>query len=140
MSGSLNKVILIGRLGQDPEVVSMNTGGKIVKFSLATSERWKDRSTGEQKERTEWHRIVIFNEHLAKIAEQYLKKGSNIYIEGQLKTRKWKDQNGVEKYTTEIELANFRGELKLLDKRGDNDGQQSSNSNNHNNNDDDIPF
>ncbi len=140
MSGSLNKVILIGRLGQDPEVVSMNTGGKIVKFNLATSERWKDRSTGEQKERTEWHRIVIFNEHLAKIAEQYLKKGSNLYIEGQLKTRKWKDQNGVEKYTTEIELANFRGELKLLDKRGDNDGQQSSNSNNHNNNDDDIPF
>lgn len=114
MAGSVNKVILIGNLGRDPEVRSTQSGDKIVNFSIATSERWKDKSTGEQREKTEWHRIVIFNENLARIAEQYLRKGSSVYVEGQLQTRKWQDQSGAEKYTTEVVLQRYRGELTLL--------------------------
>ena len=122
MSGSLNKVILIGRLGNDPQISSLNSGDKVANLSLATSERWKDRNTGEQRERTEWHRVVIFNEHLVRITEQYLRKGSLIHIEGQLQTRKWTDQAGVEKYTTEVVLQKFRGEMTMLGGRGDNGG------------------
>ena len=122
MAGSVNKVILLGRLGNDPEVVSMNDGNKIIKLSLATSENWKDRNTGEKRERTEWHRVVIFNENLGKIAEQYLRKGSMVYLEGQVQTRKWQDQSGQDKYTTEIVLARYRGELTMVGGRSDNDG------------------
>ena len=119
MAGSINKVILVGNLGRDPEVRATQDGSKIVNLSLATSERWKDRNTGEQRERTEWHRVVIFNENLGRIAEQYLRKGSTCYIEGQLQTRKWTDQQGTEKYTTEVVLQRYRGELTLLGGRGD---------------------
>lgn len=122
MAGSVNKVILLGRLGNDPEVVSMNDGNKIIKISLATSERWKDRNTGEQRERTEWHRVVIFNENLGRIAEQYLRKGSMVYLEGQVQTRKWQDQSGQDKYTTEIVLARYRGELAMVGGRNDDGG------------------
>ncbi len=114
MAGSVNKVILIGNLGKDPEVRHTQDGKAIVSLSLATSENWRDKTTGERKEKTEWHRVVIFNENLAKIAEQYLKKGSTIYIEGQLQTRKYTDKDGVEKYSTEVVLQNFRGELTML--------------------------
>ena len=117
MAGSVNKVTLLGNLGRDPEVRSTQDGMKIVNLSIATSERWKDRNSGEQREKTEWHRVVIFNENLARIAEQYLRKGSTVYIEGQLQTRKWTDQQGVEKYTTEIVLQRYRGELTLLGSR-----------------------
>ena len=119
MAGSVNKVILVGNLGRDPEVRSTQDGNKIVNLSLATSERWRDKNSGEQRERTEWHRVVIFNENLGRIAEQYLRKGSTCYIEGQLQTRKWSDQQGVEKYSTEVVLQRFRGELTLLGSRGD---------------------
>jgi len=122
MAGSVNKVTLVGNLGRDPEVRSTQDGAKIVQLSLATSERWKDRNSGEQRERTEWHRVVIFNENLGRIAEQYLRKGSTCYIEGQLQTRKWTDNQGVEKYTTEVVLQRYRGELTLLGGRGDNAG------------------
>jgi len=122
MAGSVNKVILVGNLGRDPEVRTTQDGTKIVNFTLATSERWRDRSSGEQRERTEWHRVVIFNENLARIAEQYLRKGSSVYVEGQLQTRKWTDQNGQEKYTTEVVLQRFRGELTLLGGRGEGGG------------------
>jgi single-strand DNA-binding protein len=122
MAGSVNKVTLVGNLGRDPEVRSTQDGAKIVQLSLATSERWKDRNTGEQRERTEWHRVVIFNENLGRIAEQYLRKGSTCYIEGQLQTRKWADNQGVEKYTTEVVLQRYRGELTLLGGRGDSGG------------------
>ena len=122
MAGSVNKVTLVGNLGRDPEVRSTQDGAKIVQLSLATSERWKDRNTGEQRERTEWHRVVIFNENLGRIAEQYLRKGSTCYIEGQLQTRKWTDNQGVEKYTTEVVLQRYRGELTLLGGRGDSGG------------------
>lgn len=118
----VNKVILVGNLGRDPEVRHTQDGRKIVNFSIATSETWKDRQTGERRERTEWHRIVIFNEGLANVAEQYLHKGSKVYIEGQLQTRKWTDNAGVEKYTTEVVLQNFRGELQMLDSRGSGGG------------------
>ena len=118
----VNKVILVGNLGRDPEVRHTQDGRKIVNFSIATSETWKDRQTGERRERTEWHRIVIFNEGLAGIAEQYLRKGSKVYIEGQLQTRKWTDQSGVEKYTTEVVLQNYRGEMQMLDSRGSGGG------------------
>ena len=114
MAGSVNKVILIGNLGRDPDVRSMKNGDKIVNLSIATSEKWKDKNSGEQREKTEWHRVAIFNEHLARIAEQYLSKGSTIYIEGQLQTRKWQDQSGQDKYTTEVVLQRYRGELALL--------------------------
>ena len=122
MAGSVNKVILVGNLGRDPEIRNTQDGMKIVNLSLATSESWRDRSSGERRERTEWHRVVIFNENLAKIAEQYLRKGSTIYIEGQLQTRKWTDQQGQEKYSTEIVLQRYRGELTMLGGRGDSGG------------------
>lgn len=122
MAGSVNKVTLVGNLGRDPEVRSTQDGAKIVQLSLATSDRWKDRNTGEQRERTEWHRVVIFNENLGRIAEQYLRKGSTCYIEGQLQTRKWTDNQGVEKYTTEVVLQRYRGELTLLGGRSDSSG------------------
>jgi len=117
MAGSVNKVILVGNLGRDPEVRRLNSGESVVNLNLATSESWRDKASGERKERTEWHRVVIFNENLAKIAEQYLKKGSKVYVEGQLQTRKWQDPSGQEKYTTEVVLQRFRGELTLLDGR-----------------------
>jgi single-strand DNA-binding protein len=118
MAGSVNKVILVGNLGRDPEVRSTQDGRKIVNLSVATSENWKDKTSGERREKTEWHRVVIFNENLARIAEQYLRKGSKVYLEGQLQTRKYTDQAGVEKYSTEVVLQNYRGELTLLDSRG----------------------
>ena len=121
MSGSVNKVTLVGNLGRDPEVRAMQNGDKIVQLSVATSDRWKDKSSGEQRERTEWHRVVIFNDALGKVAEQYLKKGSTVYLEGQLQTRKWTDQqSGQEKYTTEVVLQRYRGELTLLGSRPEN--------------------
>ncbi len=122
MAGSVNKVILIGNLGRDPEVRSMQDGGKIVQLSVATSEQWKDRASGERKEKTEWHRVVIFNERLAEVAEKYLRKGSKVYLEGALQTRKWTDKDGQEKYTTEIVLGKFRGELTMLDGRSEGGG------------------
>ena len=117
MAGSVNKVILVGNLGRDPEVRSFPNGGKVCNLRIATSESWRDRNTGERKERTEWHSVAIFNENLARIAEQYLKKGSKVYIEGQLETRKWQDQSGADRYSTEVVLRAFRGELTLLDGR-----------------------
>ena len=122
MAGSVNKVILLGNLGRDPEIRNTQDGNKIVNLSIATSEKWKDRMSGEPRERTEWHRVVIFNENLARIAEQYLRKGSRVYVEGQLQTRKWTHQQGVEKYTTEVVLGRFRGELTLLGGRGEGGG------------------
>jgi single-strand DNA-binding protein len=122
MAGSINKVILVGNLGNEPEVRTTQDGGKIVTLSVATSESWKDKMSGERKERTEWHRVVIFNEGLAGVAERYLNKGSKVYVEGQLQTRKWVDQQGAERYTTEVVLSRFRGELALLDRRGEGDG------------------
>jgi single-strand DNA-binding protein len=118
MSGSVNKVILVGNLGKDPRVSRLNSGDQVVSFSLATSETWRDKTSGERKEKTEWHNVVVFNENLGKVVEQYCKKGTKVYLEGQLQTRKWTDQSGVEKYTTEIVLQRFRGELVLLDSRG----------------------
>ena len=115
MAGSVNKVILVGNLGKDPEVRRLNSGEPVVNFALATSETWRDKTTGERKEKTEWHSVVIFNENLAKVAEQYLKKGTKVYVEGQLQTRKWQDQSGQDRYTTEVVLQRFRGELQLLD-------------------------
>jgi single-strand DNA-binding protein len=125
MAGSVNKVILIGNLGKDPQVRSLNSGEKVVNFSLATSESWRDKTTGERKEKTEWHNVVIFNENIGKIVEQYCKKGTKVYVEGQLQTRKWTDQSGVEKYTTEVVLQRFRGELTLLDSRASGEGRDS---------------
>ena len=119
MAGSVNKVIIIGNLGRDPEVRSFQNGGKVVNLRIATAENWRDKASGERKERTEWHSVAIFNENLAKIAEQYLKKGSKVYIEGQLETRKWQDQSGADKYATEIVLRPFRSELTLLDGRSE---------------------
>ncbi|MGO4917410.1 single-stranded DNA-binding protein [Pseudogemmobacter sp. W21_MBD1_M6] len=117
MAGSVNKVIIVGNLGRDPEVRTFQNGGKVCNLRIATSESWKDRQTGERKERTEWHSVAIFSEPLAKIAEQYLKKGSKVYIEGQLETRKWQDASGQDKYSTEVVLRPYRGELTLLDGR-----------------------
>jgi single-strand DNA-binding protein len=124
MAGSVNKVILVGNLGKDPEVRTMSSGDKVVSFSIATSETWKDKTSGERKEKTEWHKVVIFNENLARVAEQYVRKGSKIYVEGQLQTRKYTDQSGAEKYTTEVVLQRYRGELTLLDGRSG--GQDAS--------------
>ena len=118
MAGSVNKVILVGNLGADPEIRSLGSGDRVANLRVATSETWRDRTSGERKEKTEWHSVVIFNENLARIAEQYLRKGSKVYLEGQLQTRKWQDQSGVEKYTTEVVLQRFRGELTMLDGRG----------------------
>ena len=129
MSGSVNKVTLVGNLGRDPEVRAMQNGDKIVQLSIATSDRWKDKNTGVQRERAEWHRVVIFNDALGRIAEQYLKKGSTVYIEGQLQTRKWTDQqSGQEKYTTEVVLQRYRGELTLLGSRPDSSNNIESNN------------
>ncbi len=159
MAGSVNKVILVGNLGKDPEVRRMPSGSPIVNLTIATSDVWRDKATGEKKEKTEWHRVVIFNETLAKVAESYLKKGSKVYLEGALQTRKY-EQNGVEKYSTEIVLQGYRGELAMLDSRGSDGGQisdssggdygrsgssssgrQASVSNNSSNDlDDDVPF
>jgi len=123
MAGSVNKVILVGNLGADPEVRQTQDGRPIVNLRLATSENWRDKATGERREKTEWHRVVIFNENLAKIAEQYLKKGSKVYIEGQLQTRKWQDQSGQERYSTEVVLQQYRGELTMLDGKRDSTGE-----------------
>ena len=125
MAGSVNKVILIGNLGRDPEVRSFQNGGKVCNLRIATSETWKDRTTGERKERTEWHSVAIFSEPVARIAEQYLRKGSKVYIEGQLETRKWQDQSGQERYTTEIVLRPYSGTLTLLDGRDGGSGGPS---------------
>jgi single-strand DNA-binding protein len=122
MAGSVNKVILIGNLGRDPEVRSFQNGGKVVNLRIATSETWRDKSSGERKERTEWHSVAIFNEGIAKVAEQYLKKGSTVYIEGQLETRKWQDQSGADRYTTEVVIRPFSGNMTLLGGRGDGGG------------------
>jgi single-strand DNA-binding protein len=122
MAGSLNKVMLIGNLGRDPEVRHTADNNPVVQLNVATSDVWKDRQSGERRERTEWHRVVIFNENLGRIAQDYLRKGSKVYLEGQLQTRKWTDQQGQEKYTTEIVLQRFRGELVLLDSRGEGGG------------------
>ena len=116
MAGSVNKVILVGNLGQDPEARSMGSGGEVVNMSVATSDSWKDKD-GNRQERTEWHRVVIFNENLGRVAKQYLRKGSKVYLEGQIQTRKWQDNEGKDKYSTEVVLQRFRGELVLLDKR-----------------------
>ncbi len=118
MAGSVNKVILVGNLGADPEVRTFSNGGKVVNLRIATSETWKDRNTGERRERTQWHSVAIFSEPLGRIAEQYLRKGSKVYVEGQLETRKWQDQAGNDRYTTEVVLRPYRGELTLLDSRG----------------------
>lgn len=122
MAGSLNKVQLIGNLGKDPEIRHSQDGAKIVTFSVATSETWNDKATGERKEKTEWHRVVIFNEHLCDVVEKYVRKGSKLYIEGQLQTRKWTDNTNIERYTTEIVLQKYRGELTMLDSKGSNSG------------------
>jgi single-strand DNA-binding protein len=119
MAGSVNKVILVGNLGRDPEVRHTQNGDPIVHLNVATSESWKDRSSGERREKTEWHRVVIFNENLGRIAQQFLRKGSKVYLEGQLQTRKWTDQSGQDKYTTEVVLQRYRGELTMLDRRGE---------------------
>jgi len=122
MAGSVNKVILVGNVGRDPEIRSTQDGQKIANFTLATSENWRDKTSGERKERTEWHRIVVFNERLADVIEKYVRKGSKLYIEGALQTRKWTDQSGQERYTTEVVLQRFRGELTMLDSRGGGSG------------------
>ena len=160
MSGSINKVILIGNVGQDPEIRSFQSGGRVCNLSIATSERWRDRESNEQKEKTQWHRVVIFNENLINLVEKYVNKGSKLYIEGQLETRKWTDASGIDKYATEVVLRNFKGEITFLDSRGNNNENQLENNNNKINNeeksqlnqsftentaidsdiDDDIPF
>ena len=122
MAGSVNKVILVGNLGRDPEVRTLNSGGKVVQLNLATSESWRDRQSGERQERTEWHKVVIFNENLADVAERFLRKGSKVYVEGQLQTRKYTDKDGMEKYTTEVVLQRYRGELTMLGGRSGGEG------------------
>jgi len=162
MAGSVNKVILVGNLGADPDIRRLNSGDQVASLRIATSESWRDRNTGERRERTEWHSVVIFNDPLVKVVEQYLKKGSKVYIEGQLQTRKWQDQNGNDRYTTEIVLQKYRGELHMLDGRsggssgsgyggegygGSDYGQGQTGQSSSNNNrdfsrelDDDVPF
>ncbi len=122
MAGSVNKAILVGNLGKDPEIRTTQDGQKIVNMTLATSETWNDRQTGERKERTEWHRVVIFNDRIGDVAEKYLHKGSKVYVEGSLQTRKWTDQSGQERYTTEVVISRFKGELTMLDTRGGSEG------------------
>ena len=147
MSGSLNKVMLIGRLGQDPEVRSTQDGRSLCTFSLATSENWNDKNTGEKREKTEWHRVVVFNEGLVNIIQQYVKKGSNVFIEGQLQTRKWEDKDGIEKYTTEVVLQGFNSTFKMLDSKNSGSSEDFSQDNSiedvkefDSEIDDDIPF
>ena len=122
MAGSVNKVILVGNLGRDPEIRSLNNGDRVANLRIATSETWRDKATGERKEKTEWHSVVIFNDNIVKVAENYLKKGSTVYVEGSLQTRKWTDQQGVEKYSTEIVIQRFNGQLSMLGGRGDSQG------------------
>lgn len=122
MAGSVNKVILVGNLGRDPEVRTFQNGGKVVNLRIATSERWRDKNTGENREKTEWHSVAIFSEPLARVAEQYLRKGSKVYLEGQLETRKWQDQSGQDRYSTEVVLRPYKGELTMLDGRGEGGG------------------
>jgi len=129
MAGSVNKVILVGNLGKDPEVRRLNSGDPVVNLRIATSESWRDKASGERRERTEWHNVVIFNENACRFAEQYLKKGSKVYIEGQLQTRKWQDQSGQDKYTTEVVLQRFRGELVALDRIGGGGAEPAKGSN-----------
>lgn len=142
MAGSVNKVILLGRLGADPDVRSFQNGGKVVNLRIATSETWKDKSTGEKKERTEWHSVAIFSEPVARIAEQYLRKGSKVYIEGQLETRKWQDQSGADRYSTEVVLRPYGGSLTLLDSAQGYDQQDQPNAptGGFSDMDDEIPF
>ncbi len=125
MAGSVNKVILVGNLGRDPEMRRLNSGDPVANLRIATSETWRDKASGERRERTEWHNVVIFNENLCRLAEQYLRKGSRVYVEGQLQTRKWQDQSGQDRYTTEVVLQRFRGDLQMLDRRGENEGGRS---------------
>jgi single-strand DNA-binding protein len=122
MAGSVNKVILVGNLGADPEIRTLNSGDRVANLRLATSETWRDRGSGERREKTEWHRVVIFNDNLVKVAENFLRKGSKVYVEGSLQTRKWSDQSGQEKFSTEVVLQKFRGELTMLDGRGEGGG------------------
>jgi single-strand DNA-binding protein len=145
MAGSVNKVILVGNLGKDPEVRRMTSGEPVVNLSIATSESWRDKASGERKEKTEWHRVVIFNKNLAEVAEKYLRKGAKVYVEGQLQTRKWTDKDGAEKYSTEVVLQNFRGELTMLDGKGGGEGGsrgagESPASFQRDEMDDEIPF
>ena len=126
MAGSVNKVILVGNLGRDPEIRSLQDGNKVANLSVATSESWRDKTTGERRDKTEWHRVVIFNERIVDVVEKYLKKGAKVYLEGALQTRKWTDQSGVEKYTTEVVLQRFRGELTMLDSRGGGGGGENA--------------
>ena len=146
MAGSVNKVILVGNLGRDPEVRAMQNGDKVCNLSVATAERWKDKNSGEQKEKTEWHRVVLFDQKIIEVAEKYLSKGSKVYLEGQLQTRKWTDQSGVEKFSTEVVLQRFRGELVMLDGRqgGEQGRAQEPHPGAHggpsNDLDDEIPF
>jgi single-strand DNA-binding protein len=139
VAGSVNKVILVGNLGKDPESRSFQNGGKVVSFSVATSENWKDRNTGERKDKTEWHNVSIFSEGLARVAEQYLKKGSKVYLEGQLETRKWQDQSGNDRYSTEVVLRNFNSSMVLLDARGEGGGARSGGGGGGDWNQDDAP-
>jgi single-strand DNA-binding protein len=125
MAGSVNKVILVGNLGADPEVRRLGNGEPVVNLRIATSENWRDKQSGERREKTEWHSVVIFNENLAKVAEQYLRKGSKVYLEGQLQTRKWQDKTGADRYSTEVVLQRYRGEMTLLDGRGEGGGASS---------------
>jgi single-strand DNA-binding protein len=147
MAGSVNKVILVGNLGKDPEVRRLTSGEPVVNLSIATSESWRDKASGERKEKTEWHRVVIFNKNLAEVAEKYLRKGAKVYVEGQLQTRKWTDKDGAEKYSTEVVLQNFRGELTMLDGRNGGEGggggrgaSESPASFQRDEMDDEIPF
>ena len=146
MAGSVNKVILIGNLGADPEIRRTQDGRPIANLRIATSESWRDKASGERKEKTEWHRVVIFNKNLAEVAEKYLRKGSKVYVEGQLQTRKWTDKDGAEKYSTEVVLQNFRGELTMLDGKGGGEGGgrsgagESPASFQRDDMDDEIPF
>jgi single-strand DNA-binding protein len=128
MAGSVNKVILVGNLGKDPEIRTTQDGQKIVNLTLATSETWNDRQSGERKERTEWHRVVIFNDRIGDVAERFLRKGSKIYVEGALQTRKWTDQQGQERYSTEVVIGRFKGELTMLDTRGGGEGSSAGES------------
>ncbi|MDY0242190.1 MAG: single-stranded DNA-binding protein [Rhodospirillaceae bacterium] len=144
MAGSVNRVFLIGNLGRDPEIRHAQDGSKIVTLNLATSESWKDRNSGERREKTEWHRVVIFNDRVSDVAERYLRKGSKVYVEGALQTRKWTDQSGAEKYTTEVVISRFKGELTLLDSadgsRSSSGGSDTGGWNEPSDLDDEIPF
>lgn len=140
MAGSLNKVTLIGNLGQDPEIKTNNSGKRFATFTLATSESWKDKSSGEQKSVTEWHRVVVFSDALAGVIQKYVKKGSKIYIEGQIKTRKWQDKSGQDKYSTEIVLDGFKGQLVMLDSKGEGPGPSNESTMTQGEMNDDIPW